>query len=323
MKLKRFMIIRYILLPVAVCALLLTTGCGGKKSYKIDGTVEGLGTQNLTVIYHDGNALREFTTNAVDSKFHIEGMSDEPVAIELYDNKGNRIGCVVARNGEEISVKYKVSDRNYMEAKGNKLSAALAEFLQKNGNDLNSAIEHRLTSTAADELSELLAGYYYDINANAQSADSLLRLADSESHIGDVMLRYKSEIAARLSAAPAKIERMRLLSSADSLTNYEPSAKTNTLYIFTDIYSIPDSIVEYADSVAKDMKVASVRLAIDSFGWHKDTARFSKKVTHLWAPGGVADSALRSLDIPRVPFFIVADTTGAQIYRGSLLPPLK
>lgn len=70
---------------------------------------------------------------------------------------------------------------------------------------------------------------------------------------------------------------MRLMSSADSLTSYEPSVKTNTLYIFTDIYSIPDSIVEYADSVAKDMKVASVRLSIDSFGWHKDAARFSKK----------------------------------------------
>lgn len=314
------MLIRYILPLLAICSLILTTGCGGKKPYRIDGTVEGLGTQNLTVIYHDGNALKVFTTNAVDSKFHIEGMADEPVAIELYDNQRNRIGCVVARNGEEITVKYKVGDRNYMEAKGNKLSAELAEFLQKNGNNLNSAIERRLTTMVADELSELLAGYYYDINADASRADSLLRLADSESRIGDVMLQYKGEMASRLASAPVKIESMRLLSTADSMMSYKPSTKTNTLYIFTDIYAMPDSIVEYADSVAKDIQVASIRLSTDSFGWHKDAARFSKRVTHLWAPGGVADSELRRLNIPQVPYFVVADSTGAQIYRGNTLP---
>ena len=60
------------MLTVVVGGLLMTVSCGGKQPYKIDGTVEGLGTQNLTIIYHGGTPLREMTINAVNSAFHIE-----------------------------------------------------------------------------------------------------------------------------------------------------------------------------------------------------------------------------------------------------------
>lgn len=35
-----------------------------------------------------------------------------------------------------------------------------------------------------------------------------------------------------------------------------------------------------------------------------------------WAPGSVASTNIGKLSIPRLPYFIVADSTGAQIYRG-------
>jgi len=298
-------------------------GCGGKKPYAIDGIAEGLGTQNVTAIYYDGTALKESTTNAVDSKFHIEGLSEEPVVIELYDKLRNRIGCVVARNGEKITVKFKVSDRNYMEATGNDLSAMLADFLVKNGGNLNEAIERQMVSAPGEALTALLAGYYYNVNADACRADSLLRMISDKSGLGDVMIRSKVEQAARIAAAPARVDTMRLFSNADSLVDFAPSAKTRTLYIFADIYTIPDSIVEYADSMAKEMRVASVRLSIDTFGWHKDVARFSKEVRHLWAPGGVANSQLRGLNIPQIPYYIVTDTAANQIYRGNTLPAIE
>lgn len=119
MKLYKSIYFRCILLLPAFCIVLL--GCGGKKPYRIDGTIEGLGTQNVTAIYHDGTSLKSVTTNAVNSAFHIEGSSEQPVIIELYDNQRHRIGCIAAKNGEEIKVKFKTGDPYFMERRATSL----------------------------------------------------------------------------------------------------------------------------------------------------------------------------------------------------------
>lgn len=310
-----------LLLLTSICVLALTA-CGSKKPYKISGTVEGLGTQNITAIYFDGTSLKEVSTNSVNSEFHLEGSSDTPRVMELYDKQRNRIGCLIVKNGEELTVKFKAGDPYFMEVTGNELSASLAAFLKKNADSLNVAIEQRIAASPGDELSSILATYFYDINLNRQGADSLLSLLNGNNMAINPLLRAKMETAARLAVKTADVDTLRLFSSADSIVRYAPSEKTNTLFIFTDIHTIPDSIVEYADSLARDIRVATVRLAIDTFGWHKETQRFSKKVDHLWALGSVANEELRCFDIPRVPYFVVVDTTATQIYRGSSLPVL-
>lgn len=313
-------IYRGLVLLSAVGCIVAATGCGGKKPYRIDGTIEGLGTQNVTAIYHDGAALREVSTNAVNSVFHLEGMSQQPVVIEFYDNQRRRIGCIAVKNGDDVKVKFKAGDRYFMESSGNKLSEALAEFLMDNDDDLNAAIERRIMSAPEDELSVLLAGYYYDITEDAVRADSILSLLDNSAIAGSAMLRSKADLAARSVTPIASVKEMRLLSVADSMMTYRPSEKSRTLYIFTDTNKMADSIVAYSDSVARDMRVATIRVTIDTFGWHNDTRRISEKADHFWAPGGVANRELRGLGIPRLPYFIVADTAANQIYRGTKLP---
>ncbi len=323
MKLYKSIYLNIIVPLTALCIASLATSCGGKKPYRIDGTVEGLGTQNITAIYHDGTSLRTMTTNAVNSTFHIEGSSEQPVIIELYDNQRQRIGCVAARNGEEIKVKFKAADRSFMEATGDELSAALGEFLKKNAKGLNNAIERQIATAPSAELSALLAGYYYDINEDAVRADSILSLIDNNAVMSNAMLRSKAEIAARMAETPDSVPVLELYSWNDTVVRFEPSKKTATLYIFTDAHRMPDSIVDFADSLARDIRVASVRMSIDSFGWHNDCRRFSKKVEHLWALGGVNNAVLRVLNIPRLPYFVVADTASRLTYRGTTLPVIS
>lgn len=311
------------LLPVvaSLCVLLLSA-CSGKKPYKITGTVEGLGTQNITAIYLDGASLKEVTTNAVNSEFHFEGSTESPRVIELYDKLRNRIGCLVVSNGEEVKVKFKAGQPLFMEVTGNELSASLASFLGKNADNLNAAIEQRIATIPSDELSSLLATYYYDINLNRESADSILSLLGDDIISSNPLLLAKKQTAVRLAAPSAPVDTLRLFASTDTIVKYAPSAKTNTLLIFNDFHTIPDSIVDYADSLARDIRVATVRLSIDTFGWHNDVRRFAKGVDHLWALGGVANKQLRGFDLPRIPYFVVVDTAGTQIYRGTSLPVL-
>lgn len=301
-----------------VALLLVAVSCGGKKSYRIEGTVEGLGTQNITVIYYDGEALRQVTTTAVDSKFQLEGSVPQPVVMEFYDNQRTRLGCLVIENGDEVSVTYKVNAPTDITVKGNKLSEELAAFLSTNSKSLNSAIEKRIAGLPDDNLTAILASYYYDISVNPSKADSLLATVNAP--VTFLPFNYgKQEHAHRLKAADNKIENMRIY-SRDSLITFAPAKDKSTLFIFTDSYSIPDSITEFADSMVKEMRVAVIRLSMDTFGWSREAARFDKKVEHLWAVGGISNPELRQFDLPRVPYFIVTDTACLQTCRGSSLP---
>lgn len=311
-----------IVLAVAFCSMLLLGSCGGNKPYKIDGTIEGFGTQNVIAIYHNGTALKEMTVNAVDSKFHIEGIADAPVVVEFYNNQRYRIGCVVAENGDEINVKFKAGDPNFMEAAGNETSELLSDFLRKNSETLNDGIEKQIISDPAAALSVILAGYYYNVATDAVRADSILSLFDYTTVTDNPMLRAKAEVASRLADVNATVEPIDLFSSNDSIERFEPSTKKRTLYIFTDIHRMPDSILNYTDSLAHDIKIALIRMSVDTFGWHKDTYRFAKEVKHFWALGGTANERLNCFNIPSLPYFVVADTTARQIYRGTSLPVL-
>lgn len=303
---------------LAIVLLFVAASCGGKKSYKIEGTVEGLGTQNITVIYYDGEALRQTTTTAVDSKFQLEGSVPQPVVMEFYDNQRTRLGCLVIENGDEVAVTYKVNAPTDIAVKGNKLSEELATFLSANGKSLNTAIEKRIAELPEDNLTALLASYYYDITVNPARADSLLATLIAPDNF--LPFNYgKQEHAHRLKAVENKLEDMRIY-SRDSLTTFSPSKDKNTLYIFTDSYTIPDSITHFADSVVKEMRVAVIRLSMDTFGWRREAARFDKNVEHLWAVGGISNPELRQFDLPRVPYFIVTDTASLQTYRSSSLP---
>lgn len=305
---------------MAVLLAAAATACGGKKPYKIDGTVEGLGTQNVTAVFYDGQCIREITTNAVNSKFHIEGNAEQPVVMELYDKQRNRIGCLVAQNGNEIAVKYKAGDPSFMEASGNELSAGLASFLKQNGKNLNAAIEKSIATSPASDLTAILAGYYYDINGDAARADSLLALVKVNTPTLAYILESRREIASRMGAKPEKISEVRMYSSNDTVIVYEPSAEKSTLFLFSDDNKMPDSIINYIDSVAKEYRIAAVRMSVDSFGWGRERARFPKDVDHFWTVGGVANENLRQFNIPRLPYFVVVDTASNQIYRGSSLP---
>lgn len=312
-------IIASALLPTYLIFMAFVVGaCGSKPPYKIDGTVEGLGTQNIFAIYHDGNSMKEVMTNAVDSRFHLEGRSPQPLVIELYNNRRHRIGCIVAQDGDEIDVTFKAADPQYISVKGNEISEALAAFLTKNAGNLNEAIQRQLQSSPDDALSSILAAYYYDTSIDPAGADSLLT-ALTPSPAAYAMLQSKMEQTHRLAQGNNDIGVVEFLASSGKMEKISPSKTSNTLYMFNDAYSVADSIIAKADSIARKCNVVYIRTAVDTFGWYRESHRFSNKIKHLWGLGGAANPQLRDFNIPHIPFYVMVDTAGHQISRSTSL----
>lgn len=64
-------------------------------------------------------------------------------------------------------------------------------------------------------------------------------------------------------------------------------------------------------------------MARDSARWKQATARDSATWVQAWAPGSAASVDFQRLAIPALPYFVVADSSGTQVWRGGSVKLMK
>lgn len=106
------------------------------------------------------------------------------------------------------------------------------------------------------------------------------------------------------------------------MERYSPSRSSCSLLYFSTVQSGRDTIISTLRKAfdrypRRRFKLVDVSFTPDTLSW-KNVARMdSVGWPQVWAVGGVANSVFDELNIPRLPYFIVADSTGKQLYRGA------
>lgn len=299
-----------------LAAAILPASCSDSGSFKVTGSVEGLGTQNLHVVYRDGNMVRSVTAPAVDSKFEFQGNSPRETVVEIFNNLRSPIGCFVVKNGETVDITLKANDFYFLKASGDKTSEKLADFLTKNrGDSLNARIASTVLAHPADFLSAVLLACYYDAGADPEKAAELVDALDYEK-IPPILTVGLREMLSRINSSPAVTD-LRLRCFADSMTTVTPCDTAPTFYYLNDSNSMSDSIAALFDSIPERVKLVYILTASDSLRWSKIVAKLPERTISLWAPGGASENGISDWDITSMPYIIVADSAGMPIYRGS------
>ena len=70
-------------LLLLIASLTLLPSCGGRDDYKLDVTVEGLGTQSVSLYFYTRDGLRTISIPVVDGHLEYTSSSQNPVLIEL------------------------------------------------------------------------------------------------------------------------------------------------------------------------------------------------------------------------------------------------
>lgn len=306
----------------AVVAATLMASCGDNKVFTVDGTVDGLGTQNLHLIYESGEAVHSGSVTAVDSKFRFEGDAPEETVVEVFNNSRKLVGRFVAKNGDALKVELSTTDPLFLATSGNKTGDRLAEFLAENSADdqtLRSAIERYVESNPAKPLSGILLAYYYAPAADYERALQLYSLLDY-GKMGSYV-RSARGLLVREASQPAKLGPVDLISNVDSIKTLKVAKRGKTLIVFDIESIIADSMVAALDTIARlpGVEINFVRLAPDTLTLYGSTRRLPKGANAFRSVGGVADSVLRPFAIKRLPLFVAADSTGEQIYRATLI----
>ncbi len=316
----------------------LLTACGDNSEFKVAGEIVGMGTQNLRIYYYANGAMRSVTTAALDGKFRFAGQSDKPVIVEIFSSNRTLIGRVFVKNGEELNCKFDKNSRYNVSISGNDVSSDWGKFLTENSKTLSGNSSADVNKTIADYvdkhrnnvLSSILLLTEYNVIDNELMTDSLMRLLSPEAAPDYLVDGFRSQIAAlSSSAARGNILPMNLYCSDDSLYQYNPAqSEFSVIYFSTEEKKQRDSVVVAFRSWSKDfkndkLKIVDISLTDDTLLWHENIKTDSAEWVQCWALGSVASKSIERLSIPRTPYFIVADSVGHQLYRGSSFNAVK
>lgn len=326
--------LRYSYLCFIIAVLSLSVSGCSSDGFHVEGKIAGAGRQNLRAVYYADGAMRMIPAMVENGSFAFDGRASEPALVELYTSDRTLVGRFVVKNGENIRCEFDRKNPWLMTIEGNELSGRWAEFLRDNARllsegsraDVNALVANYVERNSDDPLSSLLLLTLYDAGADPTGAAGLLAKTDPDSRPHSLLEGYEHLLAVvNDSLAAAPVGPMRVYSVHDSMMTFRPSKRGVTLIsLSTAATGRSDSIVKRLKTLSEGGKSGSVSildlsLDADTVAWRESIAADSARWTQAWAPGGLGAAAVEPLAVSRVPYFIVTDSAGCQLYRGGSL----
>lgn len=321
---------RYIFAILSLVLLMGVTACGDDEGFVIKCEVEGLDTRGLEMVYMTRGGVSRQSFHPVDGKVELRGVSAQPTLVEVFTLDGNLLFSCVAADGDRMKLKMKLGDPSSLTVTGQDATRDFTAFVAEHdslltfGSDaeVNRLIGDAVRANPASMASTLLMVTRYRTAGYELEADSLLSEIAPEARPTLLVGPYASAVGEQVStAARGEIRAFTMPYGLDTIVRYTPSMQSYALLVFNDARK-PDSVARRMRALRKDLndrrlKVIEISAAPDSAAWRAHVKGDSADWMQAWAAGGVSSQHLRRLAIPRLPYYIVTDSTGAQRYRGS------
>lgn len=311
----------------ACLALLLMAGTACSRSFKVQGRIMGLGSQNVQMLWANAEGTGEQWVAAKQGRFELKGQSKDYALVVLCDAQGTPIARFVLKNGDKIKIRGELDERYQLEVKGPKANEEWFQFMNEHaavyqGGDrsvLDPAIEQFVKQHPGSMASTLLALLDY---GQPDKVDALLKQIEPEAQpksLIDAVKRLKQWSA----QPPVRINSFILLDSKGDYASFSPVMKPATLlYVWTPEVAHQqrcEQIKQLATRYGTRLQVADVCLAADSLQWRGALQDQAFVWPHYWAPEGPMNSQVKPMNITATPTFVVADSLGRVKYFGARL----
>lgn len=322
---------RYIHILI-IMLLVSMTSCGNDEEFVINCEIRGLGSEGVEM-YYTTRSMQHSGFHPVDGKVSLRGVASEPTLVEVFTTAGEPLFMCVAQNGDELEVKMDLEKPGVLKIKGNEASEEYARFVTENDSMLRSGDVAAINRLVADEVmahpgrvsSAMLLVTRFNARGYELKADSLVNILKPEARPSWVVGAYPGMVGEQVSStARGKVKPITincgLLNERDTTLRYWPSNQTYSMIVVTGTGkgdSVRTMLKELTGKLhERRFKALEVAVMGDSAMWKLAIRRDSAKWMQGWVAGGVAGTAVRALQIPGVPYFIVADSLGNQVYRG-------
>lgn len=317
---------------VALTALcLMACGCSHKnKPARISGTIQGKPTMNVRYTYLTNAGLQQGVTAARDGVFNFAVTLENPAVIEIYDNDYHLLGRLLTDKNEEAecsldptnpyksTFKGKLSEiQERWQAVNNENAEAFDSADTKKACDI---IEKYIRAHTDDMVSTLLLVYTYDSARYPDTAADLLELIQPEARPAWLTEAFAFSLGnATFEKDTQPVMPITYIRKGGHLTCFRPDSAHYSLIAFTDNSTRKrDSIVPALrrSAALRGVQVLELSLDADTVTWSNSVRTDSATWRQGWVAGSIGAPAVSHLHVSTIPYFIVADSAGTQLYRG-------
>ena len=316
---------------VALLALLSLAACGGG-AFRISGKLSDAGTQNLRIVYLSGDSIVSQWVPAVGGEFKFDGKVNDLSVVYLYSAQMQLIAHVAVDSGDDISLEGSIADCYNVKVTGSDVNEQWNKFIRDHAADFKAMRADKTDCAIADFVEKnpdnvvstlLLTCDYTDITG--AEAQRLMKKISKQAKPEQLLSLYASFFNGN-NLSSKKIDALKLRDGSDSIVlvrTYDHPASVIFFWRAND--SGRQSIVGELRSLQKDTRLQVVDICLDSdtISWRRIIDGDSVRWGHYKAIGGVVDQTVSSLNVKGSPYFIVADSTGTQIYRGKKIDDVK
>lgn len=316
---------------IALLSLLLTASCSKKKHFTVSGELEGLGAQAVEMTWYAAGGIQRISAPAQEGRFSLRGAAPTPTLCVISMANAGDIATLVVRDGDKINLRGSINDPLAIKASGNSESEKISEWTSVNAQVIRAGdarlLNRSIASFVSDNRKSLASAALlvtrFQTPGYELLADSLMTLIDPAARPVSLMQNFNSLLADQLMRHESgEVRSMLLWGRNDSVYRYNPIAHSLSVIAFRAPGTPTDSMATLLRDLSatypeRRLAVIEISTARDSASWKQSTARDSAAWHQTWAPGSVAAPEVERLKVPRIPFVIIADSMGQQIYRGS------
>lgn len=314
------------LVPTLLAVLLWN--CGGADSFRIMGEIDGLGTQNLQVVYYGDGAFRSMRSTAVDGKFSIEGSSRDYTVVDVFTSTRSHIASCIVKNGDHVECALELNNPVPKKIKGGDAAVELMRWIGENERMISSGQTEQLNAAVADFIgknsdnvvSSVLLTRYFDARGREQEADSLLRSISQRARITSLTEGYRDGLVYNAdSVLPTLGDSLWFVGVDRKIVYAAPHSRRATLLYFSNpsgarVGSNDKLLHNLINEHKTDGKVSVIEIndVDNADDWEQTVKNDSLPWERVWHPG-----VSSTLALPSRPWVIVADSLGRIRYNGA------
>ncbi|MDE7426729.1 MAG: hypothetical protein K2M79_02890 [Muribaculaceae bacterium] len=320
-----------IILTAVTILTLMACGCSHKdKPARISGTIQGKPTMNLRYTYITPGGLLQGVTAARNGDFGFAVELENPVVVEIFDNDFHLLGRLLTDKNEEAECNLDPTNPYKSTFKG-KLSDTQQRWQQVNNENAEAfdnadtekactIIEKYVKEHPDDMVSTLLLVYTYDSARHPDTAAALLELITPQARPAWLTEAFAFSLGnATFEKDPQPVMPMNYIGHGGHLTRFRTDSARLSLIAFTNRETrLRDSIVPALrrSAALKGVQVLELSLDQDTITWHNAVRADSATWRQGWVAGSIGAPSVSHLHVSTIPYFIVADSAGHQLYRG-------
>lgn len=311
---------------------MLLVSCTGSNSFKLEGKMADGSTMNIRIVYAGPDNVNNVLTASREGVFALTGNApDDGAILEVLDNSYRPLARVFVQNGDKIKLTINPTDATQNSATGNKITEAWMQWrndnakilASRNARTINKAIESYVKANPDDVLSTILVVTEY-VPSDPIAVAKLLTSIEAAARPSSLVDSYAMTAALGEDGRGVdnlKVAAIPYMADNDSIKTFNPRRHRRSLLVFTGESSGRDTINPQLAKARKEMtdkqRIIEFRMDGDTATWHRNLRKDSISWDAAWVPGSVASSGVERLAVPTLPYFIVADSTGRQLYRGT------